>query len=206
MNLIKLYLTSPIPPSVNHYLSYRAVIRNGRPLAVSYVTQDAVKYRAEFSDYVRNEVALQGWDLVPNKEQQFYVDTVFYFEKKQQDCNNYFKVMLDAITDTQLIWLDDDVVCERVQRIYYDSKNPRIEIVIHPAPYTGIFDSVAQLNDFVSNCIGCTRYSRNCSILRKAKESRIQPEIKDGQCAKYRAISKNKAKSKRPHVDGNYKS
>lgn len=185
-----------MPPSVNHYLGYRAVIRNGRPLAVSYVTQDATEYRTAFADYVRREVAAQGWDITPVKGQHFYVDAVFYFEKTQQDCNNYFKVMLDAITDTQLIWLDDDVVCERVQRIYYDSKNPRIELIIHPVPYRGIFDSALQLESFVSNCVGCTRYARNCSILRKAKEGRIQAEIVNGHCTKYK-LKNNAAKTKR---------
>lgn len=175
-----------IPPSVNHYLSYRAVIKNGKPLAVSYKPPEVVKYRKEFSEYVIGEVSKQNWDLIPNKNQHFYVDAVFYFKQTGQDCNNYFKVLLDAITDTQLIWLDDNVVCERVQRIYYDSNNPRVELRIYPVEYIGIFDNESQLNDFVSNCIGCTRYGRNCSILKKAKIGRIQPEIHNGVCDKYK--------------------
>ena len=94
--------------------------------------------------------------------------------------------MLDAITDTQLIWLDDNVTCERVQAIYYDQKNPRMEITIRPVDYIGVFDDAPQMEAFVSNCIGCTRYSRNCSILRQAKEGRIQEEIADGVCIKYK--------------------
>lgn len=179
-------MTSPIAPSVNHYLSYRAVIKNGKPLAVSYKTPDTAKYRKEFAEYVANEVARQNWNFVPNKYQHFYVDTVFYFDKTCRDCNNYFKVMLDAITDTKLIWLDDNVACERVQRIYYDSNNPRIELKIHPVEYIGIFDNESQLNEFVSNCIGCTRYNRNCSILQKAKIGKIQEEICDGKCTRYK--------------------
>lgn len=184
---MELRLQSVLPPSVNHYLGYRAVIRNGKPLAVSYVTSDASKYKKNFADYVKSEVSKQHWNLQPNKTQHFYVDTYFYFDKINRDCNNYFKVMLDAITDTKLIWMDDNVVCERVQRICYDTQNPRIEIIIKPVEYIGIFDDASQLDEFVSNCFGCTRYNRNCSILRNAKVGKIQSAISNGVCLKYKA-------------------
>lgn len=154
---------------------------------MSYCTQEAKKYKKLFADYVRNEVKKQNWNLTPDKYQHFYVDTVFYFPSTGLDCNNYFKVMLDAITDTQLIWLDDNVVCERVQAIYYDADNPRVEIIIHPVDYIGVFDNASQLESFVSTCFGCTRYSQNCSILRRAKEGRIQEELADGVCSKYKS-------------------
>ena len=32
----KLVFTSPIPPSVNHYLAYRTIIKNGKPMAMIY--------------------------------------------------------------------------------------------------------------------------------------------------------------------------
>lgn len=190
---MELRLTSPIPPSVNHYLSYRAIIKNGRPMATSYKTPEAGRYRKEFSDYVCVEAESQGWDLKPDAKQHFYVDAVFYFDKTSRDCNNYFKVMLDAITDTGLVWLDDNVVCERVQRIYYDSENPRIELTIYPVEYIGVFDNASQLDAFVSCCIGCTRYNNNCSILRKAKEGRIQKEITDGVCTKRKERKQTKS-------------
>ena len=92
--------------------------------------------------------------------------------------NNYFKCMLDAITDSQLVWLDDNVTCERVQRIYYDTENPRVELDIFPVNYIGIFDNVSHLNQFENKCVGCKRYERNCSLLQKAKEGKIQKDIK----------------------------
>lgn len=182
----ELYLISPIPPSVNHYLAYRAVIKNGRPYAVSYKTPEAIKYREEFANYVRSEVVRQNWEFTPNKTRHFYVDTIFYFPATNLDANNYFKVMLDAITDTKMIWLDDNVTCERVQAIYYDPKNPRIEIKIHPVDYIGVFENAPQMESFISRCIGCIRYTRNCRILRQAKEGRIQEEITDGVCYKFK--------------------
>lgn len=181
-----LRLTSPIPPSVNHYLAYRAIIRNGKPMAMSYVTNEAKRYKKEFAEYVAEEVWRQQYNLKPNKTQHFYVDCVFYFDRTDRDCNNYFKTLLDAITDTGLIWEDDNVVCERVWAIYYDSENPRIEITIYPVDYIGVFDDASQLAEFEANCVGCTRYKRNCSILRNAKIGKIQAEMDEHKCLKYK--------------------
>lgn len=182
-----LRLSSPMPPSVNHYLAYRAIVKNGRPICTSYCTTESKKYKKYFSEYVAAEVERQGWNLEPNKSQHFYVDAVFYFHQIDMDANNYWKVMLDAITDTKLIWLDDNVVCERVQGIYYNALNPRVELTIKPVDYIGVFDNAEQLNIFTeNNCIGCTRYKRNCSIRRSALEGRVQDSVTGTECSSVR--------------------
>lgn len=168
-------------------MGYRAILKNGKPLAIPYKTNDAVLFQKKLSYIIEEEVKLQGWDVPVDDTQHFYVDAVFYFPRRRMDCNNYWKVMLDTFTDTKLVWADDDVVCERVQGIYYDTKNPRIELTIHPVDYIGVFEDASQLEEFESNCIGCSRYARNCSVLRKAKEGTIQQEISDGTCTKYKA-------------------
>lgn len=185
MDRQELKLVSPIPPSVNHYLSYRAIMRNGKPLAMSYKTKDAVKYQQEFIKYVRKEVFAQKWRPTSDRGQHFYVDADFYFPRVDMDCNNYWKCMFDAITETGLIWVDDNVTCERVNHIYYDSENPRIELTIRPVDYIGVFENASQMEKFEAICVGCKRSKRNCSILQKAKEGRIQKEIVDGVCTKY---------------------
>lgn len=151
-------------------------------MAMSYKTSEATKYQKEFINYVKEEIRKQNYTLEPNKTQHFYIDAIFYFDRTDRDPNNYFKCMLDAITDTGLVWVDDNVTCERVQRIYYDSKNPRIELTIYPCDYIGVFDNASQLEQFEARCIGCSRYKRNCSILQKAKEGRVQEEINNGIC------------------------
>lgn len=182
----ELHLVSPIPPSVNHYLAYRAIMKGKKPLAVSYKTPEAVKYKKKFAEYVKREVLAQKWDNPLDKYQHFYVDATFYFPRTDMDSNNYWKCMLDAITDTQLIWCDDNVVCERTQGIYYDIGNPRVELVIRKTDYIGVFDDAPQLEAFVSNyCIECRYGTRNCSVLQNAKEGRIQTEFADGVCKKY---------------------
>jgi Holliday junction resolvase RusA-like endonuclease len=189
-----LNLTSPIPVSVNHYIKPRTFItwKGKTPIAnvTMYETADAKAYKKKFKKYVEEQIKLQEYSLTPNKTQHFYIDCVFFFERTDQDPNNYFKLPLDAITETQLIWLDDNTTCERVNAIYYDSDNPRIEISIKPVDYIGIFPSVNDLNEFKEKCATCTRSKRNCSILNKAIEGRIQEEISNRVCNKYKQIIK----------------
>lgn len=188
-----LYLTSPIPVSVNHYLATRIINKNGKPMAIVYETNEAKAYKKWFASYIKEEIQKQNWNIELNSAQHFYCDCVFYFDRIDKDCNNYFKLLLDAITETQMIWVDDNVVCERVNRIYYDSENPRIELNIYPVEYIGIFDNKNELEQFENNCQTCKRYKRNCSILKKSKEGRIQNEVTvdvwDGICcSKYSEI------------------
>jgi Holliday junction resolvase RusA-like endonuclease len=179
----ELYITSPIPPSVNHYTAHRAIIKNGKPLGVVYKTKEAVSYQNILRDIVKNEVEKQKWVTDLDNPRHFYVDAIFYMDKKHVDANNLWKCMLDAITETQLVWHDDDMVCERVNKILYDANNPRVELYIHYVDYVGIFENEEALDSFVeSNCIDCKRYKRNCTILRKAIEGRVQPEIAKNNC------------------------
>jgi Holliday junction resolvase RusA-like endonuclease len=149
-------------------------------MAMSYKTSEAIKYQKAFATYSKNEAQKQNWIMSNNRFQHYYVDAVFYFPRIDQDCNNYWKCLFDAITDSKSVWLDDTQACERVKGIRYDNKNPRIELEIYPVDYIGIFDNNTQLELFESNCIHCNRYRNgNCSLLNKAKEGRLQEEISD---------------------------
>lgn len=187
-----LKLTSPIPPSVNHYLAYRAVIKNKRPLAFSYKTSDAIKFQKDFVDYLRSEVAKQGWLKSENKFLHYYMDCIFYFGRSDMDANNYFKVLADSITDSGCVWIDDTQLCERVQKINYDSTDPRIEITITPVDYIGIFSDISQLEIFISNCIQCSKYKDGkCNLLERAKQGRIQEQIKNNKCLSFKKENNN---------------
>lgn len=186
----KLILSSPIPPSVNHYLAYRVVMQGKRQMACSYKTKEAKKYQEKFIEYVSLEATRQKWNIDDVGDKHIYIDTVFYFPRTNMDANNYFKVMLDAITETQLVWKDDNIVCERVLALYYDGINPHVELTIYPVEYIGIFSNEKELNKFEEHCASCTRYNRNCSLLRKAKIGNIQDEINDGICSSYKTKTK----------------
>ena len=185
---------------MNHYLGQRAILRNGKPLSVAYCTKEAASYKKRFTDYVKSEASRQGWEM-PDKFRHIYVDAVFYFPMTDMDSNNYWKCMLDAITDSGRVWIDDNIVCERTQAIFYDTTNPHVELVIHPTDYTGIFEDVSHLEWFEAKCVGCTRYARNCSLLNKAKAGRIQAEIKDGECTKYHAKQTEQSEEKQKYTN-----
>lgn len=180
-----LVITSPIPPSVNHYTAHRVVMKGGKPLAIVYKTKEAVAYQSAFKETVVNAVKEQAWPTDLESPRHIYVDAIFFMDKKHRDCNNAWKCLLDAITETQLVWKDDDVVCERVNKIVYDADNPRVELYIHYVDYIGIFDNENQLEMFKkNNCIGCKRYKRNCTLLRNAIEGRVQEEVDGHICTK----------------------
>lgn len=157
-----------------------------------YVTKEGKEYKKNFAEYVKEEAAKQKWDWIIDPKQHFYVDMVFYFDRTDMDAGNYDKCLLDAITDTGLVWEDDKVACPRVNRVYYDKENPRIEIEIYPVEYIGIFDNYEELQKFESRCKSCNRYSRNCSILNNAKAGYIQPEVESKICQNYKMKKMNK--------------
>ena len=183
-----LKLISPIPCSVNHYTKPRSFISHGKAMVTMYETAEAKAYKKAFCKYVKDEVKKQKFNIIPNKTQHWYIDCVFYFDRIDRDANNYFKLLLDSITETQSVWIDDNTTCERVNAIYYDNKNPHIELTIYPVDYIGIFDNQEQLDKFKSNCIHCKKYKEGkCSVLQSAIEGRIQEEIVDFNCLKKKA-------------------
>ena len=176
---MELNLTCKTFISVNHYMSYRAIGRKVIPFKPK-ATKD---FEKEFSTYVESEIKKQGW-IKPHKDKLIVMEAIFYFPRIDMDAQNYFKSLSDIMTSSG-VWEDDNIVMERVMRIYYDNKNPRIELKIYPSEFIGIFNNKGEYEEFVSKCIKCKRYKRNCSILKKALEGRIQDEIVRNKCLKY---------------------
>lgn len=176
---MELNLTCKTFISVNHYMSYRVV---GRRVHL-YKPKTTKDFEKEFGTYVESEIKKQGW-VKPPKNKLVIMEAIFYFPRIDMDTQNYFKSLSDIMTSSG-VWEDDNVVMEKVERIYYDKKNPRIELKIYPSEFVGIFNNKEEYNEFVSKCVKCKRYKRNCSILKKALEGRIQDEIVRNKCLKY---------------------
>lgn len=157
--------------SVNHYMSYRSVGKR----VMAYKPKATKDFEKLFGKYIKDEIQKQGW-IKPPKDKFIIMDTVFYFPRVDMDAQNYFKSICDIMSDCG-VWEDDNIVMERVNRIFYDSNNPRIEITIHESDFKGIFDNTELMNLFISRCEICNRYKRNCSILNKALEGRIQEDV-----------------------------
>lgn len=141
-----------------------------------YETKVAKDFKKRFIAYLKREVKKQGWDSEITKDGHWYLDCVFYQSRTNEDNNNYYKILCDSLTG---IVIDDDKnVLVRTQKVMYDSKKPRFSAVLHKVKYKGIFKSEEDEQLFVeSNCINCKRFNRNCSILKKAREGRVQEDI-----------------------------
>lgn len=188
-----LHLTIAVPPSVNHYLAYRTVTKNGKVMAMSYKTQEAKIYQKKLIEYLKEQVELQNWVKSDNIYQHYYLDADFYFPRIDMDANNYWKVPADAMTESECIWIDDTQLCERVNKVCYDTKNPRIEMVLYPVDYIGIFENSKELEKFQNKCETCSRGKGNCSVRTKAKQGRVQEEVVNCNCTKFK-LKKEKEK------------
>ena len=155
----------PIPPSTNHYLAYRTMSTSKGPIVTSYRTKRAKEYFEWANNYLKQTVQNSGWEIDTTKR-HIYVDTVFYFQHTHMDANNHFKVLLDAISESGLVWEDDSLVCERVQGVFYDRDNPRVELTIRFVDYHGVFPNAENYVQFTQNCATCRRDVNKCTILK----------------------------------------
>ena len=51
-------------------------------------------YKKNFGEYIKEQVKLQNWTMSEDKTKHIYCDCVFYFDRTDKDCNNYFKLLL----------------------------------------------------------------------------------------------------------------
>ena len=175
---MEIKFTLPIAPSVNQYLGHRVVFIRGKHISQPYETKIAKEYKLFVKNIIHRELKKQEWKT-PERHEYVVMDLVFYFDRKRKDSDNAIKVMQDAIVDSCIIE-DDDIVMPRVNNIYIDKYNPRVEVSLKLAHKRGIFDNSEHLKKFKElNCNKCKKstYKRKCGVIQKALENRIEPEI-----------------------------
>lgn len=165
----QLKLTLELPNSVNH-------IYGRNKFGSTYLKKEGKDYKSRMIKYIREEVKKQGW-IKLDKGQYCYIDEIVYFNKMGRDSDNLKKLQQDSITESNVVWYDDTFALARTNRVYIDSNNPRIELTITPVDFKGIFDNHELMELFTSRCKICNRHKRNCSILAKALEGRIQDDV-----------------------------
>lgn len=149
-----------------------------------YLKKEGKDYKKRMVKYIQSEVNKQNWNRIDGKF--VYMDEIVYSNRKGRDADNMKKLQQDCITESEVVWEDDSWCLPRTKRIIIDKYNPRIELVITYAPFIGIFDNEEMLHKFKIKCVRCTRYNNNCSILKKAIDNRVQPEIVDFKCSKFK--------------------
>lgn len=184
MNLTKqLILNSPLPPSTNKYLNYKISSRGKRKFVEAYSSHEAKRYESIFKPYVENQINEQKWTK-PEKGKIVFLYLTFYMDRKKKDPNNFLKIPIDVLTKAG-VWIDDDIVLPVCERVYLDSKNPRIEMRIVESDFIGIFENKEEHDSFVKfNCNECKKDESRCSIYKRALDNRILEEIEDSKCYK----------------------
>lgn len=183
---MKLYLTVKIPPSVNHYLSYRVSSGGkGKRFVQAYKTPEAIAFERYFKKYLDEEIKNQNWECV--EKGYVVIEVNWFFESNRRDSNNYYKLLLDCMNTK--VFKDDKQALEKTMNIFIDSNNPRAEILIYKSEKEGVFLNKNQKNNFCeSNCHLCSKKTQSCTILKKLLDNRIIPEVdlNQNKCNKIR--------------------
>ena len=189
---MELRLTLPLPTSINalyiNKATYNPKTKKYVPTGERILSKEGQNTKALIRKQTKQQMKNQTWDFDYTKENYIYMDTVIYFNRKGRDDNNIYKLLCDSLEG--IVYDNDSRVLIRTEKILYDTENPRVEVYVHPVEYIGIFDDQEDLDNFESVCKGCKRYARNCSILKSAKEGRVQKEINEDVCSKFSANAK----------------
>ncbi|MGG3920337.1 RusA family crossover junction endodeoxyribonuclease [Geobacillus thermodenitrificans] len=187
--LLKIKLTIPLPISINKlYINqyvYDPKTKKWIPTGKRIMSEEGKKLKEQIQLETIKQLQSQEWDYEWTKTNYIYQDCYIYMNRMGRDDNNIFKLLNDSLE--KIVYENDSRVLTRTQRILIDKYNPRVELVLSQTPFIGIFDDKEQLKKFESKCKTCRRYKNNCSILKKAKEGRIQKEIDENlNCIKYK--------------------
>lgn len=173
-----LNFTLPIPPSVNAYLGKKVVYSpiSKKQVVQVYKTTVAKQYDKLAINTIKREIEKNNWKKT-EEFQYVIVEYMFFIPHKKVDSDNCFKLINDAITASGAVY-DDSMIIPRVIDVIINKNNPRVEVKLYLAEKVGIFANIFALNNFILNyCENCSRYKRNCSLLRSSKENKITPEI-----------------------------
>jgi len=184
----KLHLVLPLPISVNALYqlqyAYNKKYRKNMPTGRKILSDAGRKNKKEIQASATSQMRNQHWNLDVTKNHFIYQDIDVYFNRKNRDSDNILKLLNDSLQG--LIFHNDSKVLTRVQRVYYDHSNPRIECTYSVCEWLGIFDKTKEYERFLSRCQSCRHYRENrCSILTDSVQGVIREEIEDKFCLKY---------------------
>lgn len=165
-----------LPISVNQYLKPTSRISGGKPVAYMYESTQAKDFKKRFQAFLKRTVRDQGWDINKTEQGHWILECIFVQSRTNQDNNNYYKILCDAMSG--IAFIDDKNILVQTKMVMYDSKNPRFSAVLKKAQYIGIFKNEEQLEEFkTSNCSSCKKSTDKCAIFKKAIEGRIQSDL-----------------------------
>ena len=193
---MELKLVLPVPTSINalymNQFSYNPATKKREMTGKRILSKAGEKRKKEIADATKEQMKNQDWDYEWTKSNYLYQDAVIYFARRGSDDNNIYKLLNDTLEG--IVYDNDSRVLVRTQHIMYDSKNPRVEVILTPVKYKGIFNSVEESEKFSSKCSNCTRFlNGRCSILVDSLNGTVREEvgnIKSPSCEKFKERNK----------------
>lgn len=190
-----LYFQSEVPPSTNHYNSWRVITMRGKPMPSAYPSKDYKAFKKSFKPYLEKLVKDVEWDILPTENTHYYLDVTMYFDRRDKDPNNYFKCPMDVMNE--IVYVDDRTIISRVKRMYYTNNEncpPHFEYELYPVDYIGIWEDNDEYVDFITKCLTCRNYKdHKCKRLKEFETYKITKDfdIETRECLGYKE-SKNK--------------
>lgn len=173
-------LSLPLPTSLNKL--YVQQYSGGRFTGKKILSKVGKENREDIMINVERQMSMPmniEWDFEYTKSNYIYIDIIAYVTRVNVDLDNTLKTLNDSIEASGLVFDNDKKVVPRFDRVYIDPSNPRVELTFKQTGWNGIFPDENTRKNFESGCISCSRYRKGaCSILKKAKENKIQNEIK----------------------------
>lgn len=173
-------LSLPLPTSLNKL--YVQQYSGGRFTGKKILSKVGKENREDIMINVERQMSMPmniEWDFEYTKSNYIYMDIIAYVTRVNVDLDNTLKTLNDSIEVSGLVFDNDKKVVPRFDRVYIDPSNPRVELTFKQTGWNGIFPDENTRKNFESGCISCSRYRKGaCSILKKAKENKIQNEIK----------------------------
>jgi len=186
-----LELILPLPTSLNklyiNQYSYNPKKKMRVPTGKRILSKDGQKKKSEIRSEAKVQIESQDtWNFDFTKDGYIYQDIIIYFPRRGSDPDNILKLLNDSLEG--IVFDNDSRVLSRIQKVMYDTSNPRVSITYKPVSYIGIFDSKENVDDFESVCKTCSRYRKgSCSILKDSLNGTIRDEVdEDLICSEYK--------------------
>lgn len=186
---MKLSLTLALPPSVNAlYINqsyYNPKTRSYVSTGKRILSKEGRALKKTINAQAILQCEEQGWNKEALGDDYVYMDAIVYFNRKGRDSDNIYKALQDSLEG--VVYNNDTQVLVRTQKVLIDRENPRVEVMFKPVEFKGIFDDSSDANDFVSNCMSCTRYRNGrCSIMNDSLEGVVRQEVVNNVCTEFK--------------------
>lgn len=186
---MKLKMILSLPPSVNalyqnqSYFDKRS--RRYVPTGKRILTKEGRQLKKMIAAQAVKQAKEQGWSKEDIGDNYIYMDTVVYFNRKGRDSDNIYKALQDSLEG--IVYANDTQVLVRTQKVLIDREEPRVEVTFRPVEFKGIFDTLDDANEFVYNCMKCTRYRKGrCSIMNDSLEGVVRKEVISEKCSEFK--------------------